>query len=77
MRLSARGKLIPCLDGEEGADLLTPLRNGAGDQELQDLVRAVIAEKPERHFMKERAPVRGDYAATPAAKPRFMCQVGG
>lgn len=77
VRLSARGKLIPCLDGEEGADLLTPLRNGADDRELQDIIRRVITEKPERHFMKERAPVHGDYGATPAAKPRFMCQVGG
>jgi GTP 3',8-cyclase len=77
VRLSARGKLIPCLDGEEGADLRGPLRAGATDEELRGLVRAVVAAKPERHFMAERAAAQGAYAAAPAARPRFMCQVGG
>jgi cyclic pyranopterin phosphate synthase len=77
VRLSARGMLVPCLDGEDGTDLKDPLRSGADPREIQDLIRGVVARKPERHFMQERAAAHGDYAAAPAARPRFMCQIGG
>jgi cyclic pyranopterin phosphate synthase len=77
VRLSARGSLVPCLDGEDGTDLREPLRDGSSRGQLQDLIRRVVARKPERHFMAERAGEGGGYAAAPAAKPRFMCQIGG
>ncbi len=77
VRLSARGMLLPCLDGDDGTDLKGPLRDGASRDEIQGLIRSVIARKPERHFMKERTETEGSYVEAPAATPRFMCQIGG
>lgn len=67
VRLSARGTLIGCLDGEEGVDLLGALRRGAGRGELRGLVFEALRAKPERHSMRERA----------AGATRTMCSVGG
>lgn len=70
VRLSSTGTLIPCLDGEEGVDLRSPLREGAGVETLMDLIRGAVRAKPESHGMVARA-------ATLDASPRFMCSIGG
>lgn len=70
VRLSSSGTLIPCLDGDEGVDLRTPLREGAGPDTLTALIRGAIRAKPESHGMVARA-------ASLDASPRFMCQIGG
>ena len=70
VRLSTVGKLIPCLDGMEGEDLAGPLRAGASPEEIQGRILAVVARKPERHFMLERS-------APEAVGPRSMCSIGG
>ncbi len=70
IRLSSIGTLIPCLDGEEGVDLRTPLREGEGTESLMALIRGAIRAKPESHGMVARASV-------PDSSPRFMCQIGG
>jgi len=70
VRLSSTGTLIPCLDGEDGADLRTPLRAGAGPAELADLIRGAVRGKPESHGMTARA-------GSPGSGPRLMCQIGG
>ncbi|MBI5247613.1 MAG: GTP 3',8-cyclase MoaA [Elusimicrobia bacterium] len=70
VRLSASGTLIPCLDGEEGVDLRTPLRASAGVNTLMALIREAIRNKPGSHDMVARL-------AAPDASPRFMCSIGG
>lgn len=70
VRLSSTGTLIPCLDGDDGADLRTPLRSGAGPAELAELIRGAVRAKPESHGMTARAAASG-------AGPRLMCQIGG
>lgn len=70
VRLTSSGTLVPCLDSTQGTDLKSLLRTGASDEELGQTIRNVITEKPERHFMVDRA-----QAST--SNPRFMCQVGG
>ena len=72
VRLSSRGILIPCLDGADGVDLRTPLRQGVADEALKDMISRVVRNKPERHFMLERAS-----GSAPAIGARSMCQVGG
>lgn len=47
LRLTADGKLRPCLGRHGEIDLLTPLRLGATDSET--LLRTAIANKPENH----------------------------
>lgn len=70
VRLSSTGTLIPCLDGEDGVDLRTPLRAGAGTEELMGLIKGAVRAKPESHSMSARA-------AAAEANPRFMCSIGG
>ncbi len=67
LRLTADGKLRPCLFSEREIDLRTPLRAGAGVEEIKALLTAGIAAKPERHHLDECEPTYD----------RTMSQIGG
>ncbi|MBI3292823.1 MAG: GTP 3',8-cyclase MoaA [Elusimicrobia bacterium] len=71
VRLSARGVLFTCLDGTDGVDLKTPLRQGASEEQIQALICQAIRQKPEHHTMKERL------LSPRCTSPRLMCQMGG
>lgn len=45
LRLTADGKLRVCLYDDDETDLKTPLRAGAGDAELERLLRSAVARK--------------------------------
>ncbi|MCB8880799.1 GTP 3',8-cyclase MoaA [Acidisoma cellulosilytica] len=49
VRLTCTGTLFMCLGQEDQADLRTPLRAGASDQDMEMLVRDAIARKPHKH----------------------------
>jgi len=49
LRLTADGKLRPCLFSETEIDLKIPLRSGADDPEIERLIRLAIELKPEGH----------------------------
>ncbi len=49
LRLTALGKLRPCLLNDYEKDILTPLRNGASKEELKALIQKIIIEKPSSH----------------------------
>ncbi|MBI4371142.1 MAG: GTP 3',8-cyclase MoaA [Elusimicrobia bacterium] len=68
LRLTAKGRLLPCLASEAGLNLRESLRAGAGDAEIAALLRQVVAMKPERHQM---APEGG------GVRESFMCSLGG
>ena len=51
LRLTAVGKLRPCLFSEMTVDIKTPLRNGASDEELEQLYRSAVLSKPARHTL--------------------------
>jgi cyclic pyranopterin phosphate synthase len=53
LRLTADGKLRPCLLSEEEIDLREALRSGAYADELKQLIEKAIACKPERHYLAE------------------------
>jgi cyclic pyranopterin phosphate synthase len=48
MRLTADGKLRPCLFGSLGTNLRDPLRAG---QSLVPLIEETLRIKPERHYL--------------------------
>jgi GTP 3',8-cyclase len=54
LRLTADGKLRTCLFSVEEIDLKTPLRQGASDKEITELISAAIRRKPERHELDNR-----------------------
>lgn len=53
LRLTADGRLRPCLFGDEEIDIKRPLRGGAADAELLELFRKAIAKKPARHHLDQ------------------------
>jgi len=69
LRLTADGKLRPCLLSNKEIDVKTPLRNGASDRELALLFHEAIREKPHEHSLC-RASGYPDFK-------RRMSQIGG
>ncbi len=67
LRLTADGKLRPCLLSEGEVDVRTALRNGASDEHLKTLILRAINYKPERHQL--------DQCIVPL--DRVMAQIGG
>jgi cyclic pyranopterin phosphate synthase len=53
LRLTADGKLRPCLLSEEEIDLREPLRSGASAAELKELIEEATARKPLGHHLAE------------------------
>ena len=49
VRLTVTGTLYMCLGQNDAADLRAVLRSGAGDDALEDAIRAAIARKPKGH----------------------------
>jgi cyclic pyranopterin phosphate synthase len=79
-RLSADGKLVTCLFAPSGFDLKQPLRNGATDAELADLIGKVWSVRADR-YSEERAAREVMAARNPVSlrnrRRLEMYQVGG
>lgn len=54
LRITAEGKLRPCLFSETEIDLKSALRQGAPDGEIERLLRLSVAVKPEGHKISGR-----------------------
>jgi cyclic pyranopterin phosphate synthase len=67
LRLTADGRLRPCLMSNQEIDLGGPLRTGAGIEEIKAILSQAIRSKPERHYLDE--------ALSP--HDRTMAQIGG
>ncbi len=67
LRLTAEGKLRPCLLSDHEIDLRQPLRSGASPEKLKQIIVEAINTKPKEHQLSQ------------GSKPqkRFMSQVGG
>lgn len=61
LRLSPEGQIYTCLFATEGTDLKTPLRDGATDEELTDIIRQTWAVRDDRY-----SEIRGEGGVTPA-----------
>lgn len=71
LRLTAHGKILPCLFSDIEIDIKTPLREGISDRDIEALLVHAVSVKPERHplGMKEGA-------LTPSFIPS-MSSIGG
>ena len=67
VRLTADGHLRLCLLRDDEGDLLTPLRRGARDDELEELIRGLIWRKPWGHGLPDGL----------IPLERVMSQIGG
>ena len=68
LRLTADGKLRPCLFSETEIDLKSAVRRGASDDEIERLLRLSIALKPEGHKIGQYAPALEVAENTPEDK---------
>ena len=68
IRVTADGQLRTCLFSRREWDLKTPLREGAGDQELVELLRFAVRHKELKHKINDPGFVRAS---------RSMSQIGG
>lgn len=67
LRLTAEGRLRPCLLSDQETDLRELLRRGASIEEIKRLLGEAIAAKPKGHQLEVGATTRN----------RRMCQIGG
>jgi cyclic pyranopterin phosphate synthase len=67
LRLTADGRLRPCLLSDYEIDLRTSLRQGASLTEVRELLIRSIRAKPERHHLDERI----------SPRERAMSEIGG
>jgi cyclic pyranopterin phosphate synthase len=75
-RLSANGRFVTCLFAQDGTDLKTPLRAGASDAELSEIIRRVWATRTDRYSEDRTAETSLTGRVTPRGKIE-MYQVGG
>lgn len=68
IRLTSEGFLKKCLHYNYGADLKRYLRNNIDDDNLRELIKDNIYNKPEKHYFKEECDNKED---------KFMNQIGG
>jgi cyclic pyranopterin phosphate synthase len=53
LRLTADGKIRPCLFSDTEIDVKSPMRGGCSDAELERLLNSALAIKPARHYINE------------------------
>ncbi len=73
LRLSADGKMYTCLFATHGIDLRAPLRAGAGDASLKDLIRTTWTQRQD-HYSELRLQIRQQKYQEPKVE---MYRIGG
>ncbi|MBR6351270.1 MAG: GTP 3',8-cyclase MoaA [Firmicutes bacterium] len=68
VRLTSTGKLKPCLCYDQGVELAPLLRSGASDEELTEVIRSCIFEKPKQHCFDDISEI---------SENKLMSQIGG
>lgn len=53
MRLTADGKIRPCLGNHGEHDLMPALRGGGGDETIREVFQRALVEKPPEHLFRE------------------------
>ena len=71
-RLSAEGSLVTCLFATSGLDLKAPLRAGASDEALRELIRGTWRVRRDRYSEE-----RSELAAARAGSRIEMFKLGG
>lgn len=72
-RLSADGNLFTCLFSGDGIDLKSPLRQGADDKALLDLIHGIWSKRSDRY-----SELRSRLTETERSQPKIeMYQIGG
>lgn len=70
LRLTADGKIRPCLMSDTEIDIKSPIRGGCDDREIERLLMLALEIKPERHYI-------GLSDGPGACFQRTMSKIGG
>ncbi len=80
LRITADGKLRPCLFSETEIDLKPALRGSSSDKEIERLLRLAIEVKPEGHTINRGSARAGDMHSRGSSLPgslKPMSRIGG
>jgi len=77
LRLTADGKLRPCLFSETEIDLRSALRSDASDTEIERLIRLSVEMKPEGHSMRIQNSELNRFFSGQKDSARPMSRIGG
>ena len=77
IRITADGKLRPCLFSETEIDLKPALRSSPSEGEIERLLRLSMEVKPEGHNINRSAGIRGEEHASGARALKPMSRIGG
>ncbi len=69
LRLTANGKIRPCLFSDLPVDIKTPMRSGATENEIDELFCHAVKVKPQRHLLNENI--------TLSSHIKAMSKIGG
>ncbi len=75
-RLTTEGSLVTCLFAEGGVDLREPLRAGAGDEALREIIASTWSARTDRYSEQRQSLLQIDGAPRDRARVE-MYQVGG
>jgi cyclic pyranopterin phosphate synthase len=75
-RLTTEGSLVTCLFADGGVDLRAPLRSGADDDALRELIASTWGARTDR-YSEERAGLLQVEGTTPRRERVEMYQIGG
>jgi len=75
-RLTTEGSLVTCLFADGGVDLRAPLRSGADDDALRELIASTWQARTDR-YSEERAGLLQVEGTTPRRERVEMYQIGG
>ncbi len=79
-RLTTDGRLVTCLFASGGTDLRAPLRDGASDEELTELIRGIWQRRSDQYSEERTAIMRGeqpDGAEQDTTRRVEMYEIGG
>ena len=77
-RLTADGKLVPCLFSDSGHDLKTLMRNGATDEQLVEVIRSVWSKRTDRYSDERLEAMNSPEGYQPKAHHKIeMITLGG
>ena len=75
-RLTTEGQLVTCLFASGGVDLRAPMRDGASDEQLREIIVAAWQQRTDR-YSEERQDLLQVEGARPARRRIEMYQIGG
>jgi len=76
-RLTADGKLVLCLFSDKGYDLKDPMRSGATDDEMIDIIRSAWTERTDRYSEERLEAMKSGKYQPKSRKKIEMIRLGG